>query len=240
MTGAVRDAAGFRLRGLDMTRIETFTDAAFAFALTLLAISLDPLTTFADLRNALRGVPAFLVSATMLMMFWWAHHEWSRRYGMDDRRTFVLSCALVFTVLVYVYPLRFMFGLMFAWLGNMAGIELGSSAGVGSYADVNTMFALYGIGFTAMSTAILLLNLHAWRHRDALELDALERHETRATIGAWLILTATGVLSTLLAVLLPPAFVGMPGWAYALLAIIMPAYGRTLDRRRPATEPAAV
>jgi hypothetical protein len=125
-TGAKRDAAGFRLRGLEMTRIETFTDAAFAFALTLLAISLDPLTTLADLRDALRGVPAFLLSATMLMMFWWGHHEWSRRYGMDDRRTFVLSCLLVFTMLVYVYPLRFMFGLMMAWLGNMVGIELGS------------------------------------------------------------------------------------------------------------------
>ena len=33
---------GFRLRGLDMTRIETFTDAAFAFALTLLIIAGDP------------------------------------------------------------------------------------------------------------------------------------------------------------------------------------------------------
>lgn len=30
---------GFRLRGMDMTRTETFTDAAFAFALTLLVVS---------------------------------------------------------------------------------------------------------------------------------------------------------------------------------------------------------
>ena len=82
-----RDSAGFRLRGLQMTRVETFTDAAFAFALTLLVISLQPPTSFNDLLTALRGVPPFLLSASMLMMFWWGHHQWSRRYGLDDMWT---------------------------------------------------------------------------------------------------------------------------------------------------------
>jgi hypothetical protein len=47
-----RDSAGFRLRGLSTTRIEAFTDAAFAFALTLLVISFQPPESFADLRAA--------------------------------------------------------------------------------------------------------------------------------------------------------------------------------------------
>ena len=33
---------GFRLRGEAMTRIEVFSDAAFAFAITMLVISLFP------------------------------------------------------------------------------------------------------------------------------------------------------------------------------------------------------
>ena len=60
MTELPRDASGFRLRGLAMTRVETFTDAAFAFALTLLVVSLEPPTDIAALRQALLGVPAFL------------------------------------------------------------------------------------------------------------------------------------------------------------------------------------
>ena len=32
---------GFRLRGTQMTRMETFCDAAFAFAMTMLVISID-------------------------------------------------------------------------------------------------------------------------------------------------------------------------------------------------------
>src|ERR1700741_4251011 len=177
---------GFRLRGAEMTRMEPFTDAAFAFALTLLVVSLDPPASLVELQAALRDVPAFLLSASLLMVFWWGHHEWSRRFGLDDGPTVLLSCALVFTVLVYVYPLRFMFGLMMSWIGHISGLPLGSGAqtleGIG---DVNRLFVVYGFGFVAMCLALVLLNLHAWRRREELELDAVEGHPLRAELGAW-------------------------------------------------------
>lgn len=232
-----RDSRGFRLRGLAMTRIETFTDAAFAFALTLLVISLEPPTDMAGLRQALHGVPAFLLSAVMLMMFWWGHHQWSRRYGLDDARTVVLSCVLVCTVLVYVYPLRFMFGLMVAWFGQLTGLGDLRLFRIDGPADVNTIFAIYGVGFTAMAVSILLLNLHAWTQREVLELDAVERHETRTGIGAWCILSGAGFLSVIVALIAPPSMAGLPGWTYAPLGIVMPVYGRIMAGRAP--EPAA-
>lgn len=231
-----RDSAGFRLRGLAMTRIETFTDAAFAFALTLLVISMDPPTTMSSLDAALRQIPTFVLSASLLMMFWSGHHNWSRRFGLDDAATIVLSCLLVFTMLVYVYPLRFMFSAMTAWIGLLTHLPLGpdhTTLGVRSISDVNRMFAIYGLGFMAMSTAVALLNVHGWRCREILELDELEREATRAEIGAWAILTATGVLSTLVAVWFPNQ-IPLAGWAYALLAIIMPWYGAHSRRRTDA------
>lgn len=236
MDGLVRDRAGFRLRGLHMTRIETFTDAAFAFALTLLVISLDPPTSFDGLVAALHDVPAFLLSAAMLMMFWWAHHEWSRRYGIDDFRTFLLSSALVCTVLVYVYPLRSMFGAMMTWIGSMTGLAALGGVTISQPGDVNSLFVIYGIGFTAMSAAILLLHAHAWARREQLQLDAVERHHCRADIGAWLILCTTGALSIFVAAAVPPTLVGLPGWVYATLGVVMPLYGRAMDRRRPAPQ----
>jgi hypothetical protein len=54
----LRDRRGFRIRGADMTRVETFTDAAFAFAVSLLVISSDAVpTSFDQLTDALLGVP---------------------------------------------------------------------------------------------------------------------------------------------------------------------------------------
>ncbi|MEK6371934.1 MAG: TMEM175 family protein [Acidobacteriota bacterium] len=227
-----RGRAGFRLRGLEMSRIETFTDAAFAFALTLLVISLTPPMSLGQLTAALAGVPSFVASATMLMMFWWGHHEWSR-YGLNDSRTLILSCLLVFTMLVYVYPLRFMFGIMFEWIGRLIGVPLRTGATIGHLHEVNKLFAIYSVGFFAMSGALLLLHAHAWSQRDALGLDAYERHETRASIGAWLILAVVGLLATVVAIVVPPSWTGAPGWLFACLGFLMPLYGRAMDRRRP-------
>src|SRR4051812_27869466 len=94
-----------------MTRIETFTDAAFAFALTLLVLSSAPITDLKGLEWILRDIPTFLFCAINLMVFWNGHNEWSRRFGLDDFGTMALSVALVSTILIYVYPLRYVAGL---------------------------------------------------------------------------------------------------------------------------------
>lgn len=65
----------FRLRGLSNKRIDAFTDAAFAFALTMLVISFDHVpTSFAELTAPIKNIPAFAASFTQIAMFWYAHH----------------------------------------------------------------------------------------------------------------------------------------------------------------------
>jgi uncharacterized membrane protein len=226
---------GFRLRGLDMTRIETFTDAAFAFALTLLVVSLDIPTSFEELTASLHGIPAFALSAVLLMLFWNGHNEWSRRYGLDDAMTVILSCLLVFTVLVYVYPLKFVFQSMLVWLNRGLGLPVPfEEITLRSPAQVNQLFVIYSAGFIAMCASIILLNLHAWRLRETLHLNELERFDTKAEIGAWLIVGGAGVLSIIVALALPPSLAGLPGFAYMLLAFVMPVYGMVGGRRRRA------
>ncbi len=83
-----------------------------------------------------------------------------------------------------------------------------------------------------MCLAVILLNLHAWRQRDALRLDAVERVDTRGEIGAWLIVAGAGLGSVFLALIVPANWVGAPGWVYMTLPVIMPLYGRRTERRR--------
>ncbi len=229
---ALPEKDGFRLRGLEMTRLETFTDAAFAFALTLLVISFDPPTNVQELTASLRGIPAFLVSATLLMLFWWGHHEWSRRFGLDDGPTVLLSCLLVFTVLVYVVPLRFMASVFFLWIQQLTGLPLSrGDASIGSAMDLNTMFAVYGAGFMAMAISLALLRAYALRRRGDLLLSDHEVRETAAEVGIWAILAACGGLSVLIAVLFPSSQTGAPGSAYMLLPILIPIYMRWTNKR---------
>ena len=63
--------AGFRLRGLSMTRLETFIDAAFAFAITMLVIATQQIPDDIEtLLAAFKNVPAFVASIIVLGIFW--------------------------------------------------------------------------------------------------------------------------------------------------------------------------
>ena len=83
--------------------------AVFGFALTLLVVSLDVPKTFADLITMMRGFPAFALCFLFLALIWNGHDKYCRRYGLDDGTARFLTCVMLFLVLFYVYPLKFLF-----------------------------------------------------------------------------------------------------------------------------------
>lgn len=231
----VPDPGEFRARGANQTRIETFTDAAFAFALTMLAVSLEAPTTYEALMRALGGIPAFAGSFALLMLFWRGHNEFSRRYGLEDGTTLLLTSALVFVLLVYVFPLKFLFKAFVAWMaflttGEAVGEELRISIG-----QLKTLFIVYGGGFTAMTLCLMLLFVHAYRLRRTLGLNEVEVLDTRLQIGAWGVQASVGLLSIAIAALpISGLHPSSAGWAYCLLPIVMPIYGIRSGRKRDA------
>lgn len=231
-SGASRTRGGFRHRGREVTRLEAFVDAAFAFSVTLLVISVDAIPdSLAALALALKGIPAFAASFAMIAMFWNAHATWSRRYGLDDGASKLLSLALVFLVLVYVYPLRIQFGVLFGWI---SGGWLPFPVKVGSVADLGFMYLVYGLAFSTMSLCLAGLYAHARRRGTELGLDAHEAADTAAEVAVWLYFVAVGVLSIVLAMALPDRptawQVSLPGCVYFLLGFTG-AVGSRAQRR---------
>lgn len=230
---------GFRLRGVEMTRLETFTDAAFAFAATMLVLSLEEIPRDStQLFDMLRGTPAFLASLATLMVFWAGHRRFSRRYGLEDVPTILLTVGLIAVMLVYVYPLKFMFTVAFEhllpWVCIPSTRVPRVATGVTGPSDLSNVFITYGIGFVVFNFIFLLLFSHAHRLRERLSLSPLEVYDTRTDMGMFLIFVATGIVSIALALALRGAglWVILAGWIYASLAITMPIYGVHRDRRR--------
>ncbi|HEY1582521.1 MAG TPA: TMEM175 family protein [Chthoniobacterales bacterium] len=221
---------GFRLRGLEMTRLESFVDAAFAFAVTMLVIAGQQVPDNAvTLLRAFKNVPAFAASIAILAIFWRGHWLWSRRFGLEDTSSIWISWALIFTMLIYVYPLKLIFGGMFYALSyGSVGAPLAVPTGQG-----RALFALYAVGFGALSLEILLLNLHAWRRRTALRLNEYEQRLTREQLASWSIPLTLGLASLLLALFSPPDYIAWSGWIYFLLPILLRL--RAWRRRRAIT-----
>jgi uncharacterized membrane protein len=216
----------FRMRGCEVTRLESFADAIFAFALTLLIVSLEVPKSFADLVNTMRGFPAFAVCFLMLATIWNTHYKFSRRYGLDDAITRFLTCVLLFIVLFYVYPLKFLFtlGINDMIFGGSGGLRI-------SHGELSTLYSIYGFGFAGIYFAFTLLYLHAWRLRDTLELSEIEKLETRYIVGRVFFVSVVGLIAALLARM--PWFPSWGGLIYFLLIPILQGF-RLVHRRRRA------
>src|SRR5437762_8422893 len=158
------DLVGFRLRGREVTRLESFSDAVFGFALTLLVVSLDVPKTFTDLVTTMRGFPAFALCFLFLALcflflalIWNGHYRYCRRYGLDDGTARFLTCVMLFLVLFYVYPLKFLFNF------SITGLLLGFGPPMSmTGSQFSTLLVIYGLGFAAVYAASALLYLHAW------------------------------------------------------------------------------
>ncbi len=222
---------GFRLRGLEMTRLETFIDAAFAFSVTMMVIATDRVPDdIGGLLDAFRNVPAFLASVAVLGIFWRGHWLWSRRYGLEDGTSIFISWALLATILIYIYPLKAVFGSMFYLLSEA---RLGHPLGLRTEAQGRAIFAIYAIGFTALAAEILLLYLRAWKLRGPLRLNEREQALTRAQLSGWSIPLTIGIISFVLSVVLPFRYLGWCGWIYFSMAILVPLHRRLIRRNEP-------
>ena len=206
----LRGDALFRWRSPEPTRVEAFSDAAFAFALTLLVVSLEVPSTSQELLQAMRGIPAFAASFAVLTWIWYQHYLFFQRYGVTDLFVVILNAVLVFLVLIYVYPLKFLFS-------AVAGV----TQITGSLADARALHLLYSGGFFLVFAVLLVLHLHVWRLRDQLELDVVERSITRYEIRHSWITMAVAALSVGLSYV-PGIDLRLPGMAYFLLG---PAHG---------------
>jgi len=96
----------FHWRGHEVTRLEGFTDAVFAFAVTLLIVALEVPHTFEGLLDVLRGFPAFVICFAILMTFWNAHYKFFRRYGLQNLFSRVITMAIIVLVFMVYRDLR--------------------------------------------------------------------------------------------------------------------------------------
>ena len=210
----------FVIRGANPTRLETFTDAAFAFAITMLVISVGSVPKdYQELIIAIKKVPSFALSFAGVIWFWVGHRKWSRWYGLENSRTILLTFALIFIMLVYIYPLRLIFSAMLSWI---SGNYFPSEFNITKAFELTDLFVFYGIGFFALTGIVAMLYKYALSKKDEISLSNYEQIKTRAEIAHWLLASVTGLLSALFALIMPLHIGVYAGFFYTSMAITMP------------------
>lgn len=211
----------FRWRAGEITRLEAFCDVVFGFALTLLVVSLEAPHNYEELMAAVRGFVPFAACFAQFVLIWRAHYRFSRRYGLEDPYTVLLNILLLFLVLFYVYPLKFVFTLIF---NEITGAQ--ATGGFGLH-EASVIMRIYASGFIAVFVLFALMYGRAYKLRDALGLNDVESLETRVAVQEALLMASVGAISFVLAFKNPT----WAGWSYFLLGPILTIHGMVYGKR---------
>jgi uncharacterized membrane protein len=216
----------------EISRLEAFSDAVFAFALTLLVVSLEVPKSYAELMDLMRGFPAFACCFGVLLWIWYEHNLFFRRYGLQDPYTVFLNGALLFVVMFYVYPLKFMLDSGFAHFAPTGGRGVAPM----TMTQLSHASAIYGLGFVALFVMFGLLYLHAYRKRHDLGLTPREVFNVRSFAGQQIVSAAVGVIVVLIALVGPNRYAFISPMAFFLMWPAHALYEMWIKKKRKALE----
>ena len=232
---------GFRLRGEEHGRIEAVTDTGFALGIGLLLISTQSPENLHQLIDFTRDLLPFGMCMSLIMLVWYQHYIFFLRYGFRNSAIVVLNTVLVFIILFYVYPLKFLAQLLVLIYGTLLGRLVGAETSMGTElqemiggASVARLMAIYGLGAAGIFFVLVFMYRYALRHSAALELTELEVFDTKTSVAANLIMALIPLASVVLALTIPHAVIGpmLSGFTYVLYFPAMLIFGRKANRQR--------
>lgn len=226
----------FRYRGEEPGRLENFSDAVFALAITLLLISTSPPTNFQQIQRFVIDLVPFFLCVLFIILIWHEHYVFYLRYGLRHGKIIVLNTLFLIIVLFYVYPLKFLTKLIefgIAYLLDDAALfqEL---QGMIHGEDMADLMIIYGLGATGVFFTLLLMYRYALQNAAELELNKIEIFDTQVKIRSNFIMGAVPLLSVSIAALFNDYWqAGMiAGFAYFLYTPLMIIHGKITDRKR--------
>jgi hypothetical protein len=124
----------------------------------------------------------------MLVWVWYGHYRFFRRYGLQDAYTILLNLVLLFVIIYYIYPLKFLFTVF----TDSVFLHMNSRQVIQEQQQPELMM-IYGVGFVAVYTIFLLLYFHAYRKREELDLNEVEVLMTKAAMLSFLLVMGIGL-----------------------------------------------
>jgi uncharacterized membrane protein len=227
----------FRFRGKEPGRLENFSDACFALAITLLLISTSPPTSFEMVRRFVWEIIPFALCIIFIVLIWYEHFQFYYRYGLRTSKVIVLNSLFLVIVLFYVYPLKFLTKLLLIPISMLFGADeiradvMSTIKGT----DIAELMIIYGLGASATFFTFMLMYRAALAKSADLDLNEIEIFDTKASIRMNLLMALIPLVSVLMAIIFQdnPALSGIiPGFTYFLYTPVMWINGNRTEKQR--------
>jgi uncharacterized membrane protein len=226
----------FRHRGEEPGRLENFSDAVFALAITLLLISTSPPTNFEQIKRFVWEVIPFCLCITAIILVWHEHFKFYFRYGIRNGRVLFLNTLFLIIVLFYVYPLKFFTKIILFPIAYVLNQDQLIDELVQTYrgTDMAYLMIIYGVGATGVFAVLALMYRYALKNADLLELNEVEKFDTQTSIRTNLLMGTVPFIAVIVAFSFRNfIFGGMySGLCYCLYPPLMFAFVKYNRRKR--------
>lgn len=203
-------------RSHEPSRLETFSDAVFGFALTLIIVSIEVPRSFDALQETMKGTLSFAVCFALLFQIWNNQNLFFRRYGLKDNTTLFLNALLLFVVLIYAYPLKFLSVLVFS---NGTYVHNGEVLNMINITQVKSLMLIYGAGVIAIYSLFFFMYRNAIKHAADIGLNTVELFETKTVAGINIICVLVSLFAMTITLLVPNQYAGTTGFTYFLIPV---------------------
>lgn len=198
----------------NISRIEALSDAVFAFAATLLVVSVGNEQSTSILKIDWKVFLSFGVSFFVLIGLWWVHYNFYRRTNYMDNWIVALNSILLFVVLYYIFPLK---SLIDTWLSGQ-GISL---------EDFSSLFQLYSLGFFLIFLCFSAMYYRTYRKTKSIE-NALQLLFFARHFGIYVVVS---LISIILARFKVGLYFALPGLIYSLLGPLCYWHGVQFEKK---------
>jgi len=164
------------IREKNVFRIEALSDAVFAISVTLLIMSLEVPKTYQELQTIMWEFLPFSLTISIVFLIWWEQNNFFRHYGLVDTRIKLLNLVLLVVVLFYVFPLKFLFSILFY---AIIGFDVPNSQDLGTVYSISAqdfpgLILFFSIGYFLVWLIFFLLYRHVNQRSKPLRLIAYE------------------------------------------------------------------
>ncbi len=242
---------GMQARSREVGRLEALSDGVFGLSIALLVVSSQVPSTFAELWAFMGEFPAFFLCMVMIAMIWRMHHRFFLQFALCDRYIVRVNTLLLFLILFYSFPLKFLFSFCLRWFYLIGADIVTRDPLLGKEFDMlfsqtilpsqlPSLLTIYSAGLGLIFMCFALFYGHAHRRKEELAMNPLEILHTRSSrdlMWAYVGVTALSLLVSVTGYLVNFPFAGtLAGGVYLLMYFVGRGFRAKLNRQKAQLE----